>query len=193
MCVGWEQGLHNSHTHNILPVRLGRLSGCLPLNTSPVVPLREIQSPSHSTTLPTLAHFFSSNTSSASQPHTHGLPQPRATTAAWLVMPPRAVRMPSAACMPPTSSGDVSRRTRMTFSPCSCHCSASSAVKTTRPTAAPGEAGRPDATTDLAMAAGFSNSGCSSCSKWRGSTMLMACCSVTRPSATMSRATLSAA
>ena len=29
-----------------------------------------------------------------------GRPMPRATTAAWLVMPPRAVRMPQAACMP---------------------------------------------------------------------------------------------
>ena len=31
---------------------------------------------------------------------TQGRPMPRATTAAWLVMPPRAVRMPLAACMP---------------------------------------------------------------------------------------------
>ncbi len=30
---------------------------------------------------------------------------PRATTAAWLVMPPRVVRMPTAACMPWMSSG----------------------------------------------------------------------------------------
>ena len=28
-------------------------------------------------------------------PTTAGMPQPRATTAAWLTMPPRAVRMPS--------------------------------------------------------------------------------------------------
>ncbi len=33
-------------------------------------------------------------------PVTQGMPMPRATTAAWLVMPPRVVRMPSAACMP---------------------------------------------------------------------------------------------
>ena len=33
---------------------------------------------------------------------------PRATTAAWLVMPPRVVRMPLAACMPWMSSGLVS-------------------------------------------------------------------------------------
>ena len=51
-------------------------------------------------------------------PATQGLPMPRATTAAWLVMPPRAVRMPSAACMPWMSSGEVSTRTRITFSPC---------------------------------------------------------------------------
>ena len=44
------------------------------------------------------------------------LPQPRATSAAWLVMPPLAVRIACAACMPWTSSGLVSARTRMTFS-----------------------------------------------------------------------------
>ena len=33
-------------------------------------------------------------------PETQGRPMPRATTAAWLVIPPRAVRMPFAACMP---------------------------------------------------------------------------------------------
>ena len=33
-------------------------------------------------------------------PQTQGRPMPRATTAAWLVMPPRAVRMPAAACIP---------------------------------------------------------------------------------------------
>ena len=42
---------------------------------------------------------------------------PRATTAAWLVMPPREVRMPLAACMPWMSSGEVSIRTRITASP----------------------------------------------------------------------------
>ena len=45
------------------------------------------------------------------------VPMPRATTAAWLVMPPRTVRMPWAYCMPSMSSGEVSRRTRTTFSP----------------------------------------------------------------------------
>ena len=54
----------------------------------------EIQSPSLMTWGPTWAFLPSSD--SASMPQTQGLPQPRATTAAWLVMPPRAVRMPSA-------------------------------------------------------------------------------------------------
>ena len=57
------------------------------------------------------------STSSSSAPHTQVLPIPRATTAAWLVLPPRLVRMPWAAIMPFRSSGLVSRRTRMTFSP----------------------------------------------------------------------------
>ena len=40
---------------------------------------------------------------------------PRATTAAWEVIPPRAVRMPWAAFMPRISSGLVSIRTRITL------------------------------------------------------------------------------
>ena len=52
-----------------------------------------------------------------SAPATHGLPMPRATTAACDVRPPRDVSTPSAAIMPCTSSGFVSIRTRMTFSP----------------------------------------------------------------------------
>ena len=58
---------------------------------------------------------------------------PRATTAAWLVMPPRVVRMPRAACMPWMSSGLVSMRTRMIASPFCARLSASSAVNTTAP------------------------------------------------------------
>ena len=82
-----------------------------------------------------------------SAPTTAGLPQPRATTAAWLTSPPREVRMPSAAIMPCTSSGEVSLRTRMTFSPRPAAAAASSAVKYAWPTAAPGEAARPLAIT----------------------------------------------
>ena len=58
-------------------------------------------------------------------------------------MPPNAVNMPWAAAIPPISSGDVSSLTKITFSPFAAMASALSAVKTTLPTAAPGEAGRP--------------------------------------------------
>ena len=72
---------------------------------------------------------------------------PRATTAAWLVMPPRLVTIPRAACMPWMSSGLVSVRSRITASPRLARSSASSASKTTLPQAAPGDAGRPRAST----------------------------------------------
>ena len=75
----------------------------------------ESQSPSATVTAPTVKVFPSMRTFSA--PTTAGLPQPRATTAAWDTRPPRAVRIPSEASMPWTSSGEVSVRTRMTFSP----------------------------------------------------------------------------
>lgn len=68
---------------------------------------------------------------------------PRATTAAWEVLPPRLVRMPSAAIMPSRSSGFVSRRIRMTFSPERDHLIAVYESKTALPTAAPGDAAMP--------------------------------------------------
>ena len=68
---------------------------------------------------------------------------PRATTAAWLVLPPRLVRIPWAAIMPARSSGVVSRRTSTTSSPRPAHSTAVSLSKTTRPTAAPGLAPMP--------------------------------------------------
>ena len=67
----------------------------------------------------------------------------RATTAAWDVAPPRAVRTPFAASMPCTSSGEVSMRTRMTGLPASLASTARSGSKMAWPTAAPGEAFRP--------------------------------------------------
>src|SRR5579872_6994457 len=81
--------------------------------------------------------------SNASQPTMQHFPHPRATTAAWLVLPPVAVKIPCAAFIPPTSSGLVSRRTRITFSPRNAHSSASCAVKTALPVAAPGTAFTP--------------------------------------------------
>src|SRR5436853_419320 len=55
--------------------------------------------------------------SSSLAPATQVFPMPRATTAACDAWPPRAVRMPSATCMPWMSSGDVSTRTRITLRP----------------------------------------------------------------------------
>ncbi len=89
--------------------------GTSPTTTVPLVPSMEMMSPSATRTSPTVKASLSMRTFSA--PTTAGLPQPRATTAAWLTSPPRLVRIPSEAIMPPTSSGDVSARTRMTCSP----------------------------------------------------------------------------
>ena len=83
------------------------------------------------------------STSSSSAPQTQVLPMPRATTAACEVLPPREVRMPSAAIMPSRSSGLVSRRIRMTFSPDRDHLTAVYESKTALPTAAPGDAAMP--------------------------------------------------
>src|SRR5437763_1806540 len=77
------------------------------------------------------------STSSSSAPQTQVLPIPRATTAAWLVLPPRLVRMPLAAIIPCRSSGFVSRRTTMTASPAAARSRAVSESKTPLPTAAP--------------------------------------------------------
>jgi hypothetical protein len=132
-------------------VNVAAVSGSRPTITSPLVPLRLSQSPSRTVTLPFVIVFWRTSIVTSPQPATHGLPQPRATTAAWLVMPPRDVSTPSAACMPATSSGLVSTRTSTTRSPRPFHSSASSARKTTRPTAAPGDAARPFAITRPAL------------------------------------------
>ena len=96
-------------------------------------------------------------------PLTQHLPMPRATTAAWDVMPPRIVRMPWATAIPRRSSGEVSIRTRTTFFLRSAQLSASSAENTIWPVAAPGDAGRPLAATVARLRADLSNTG------WRSS------------------------
>ena len=131
-----------------------------------------------------------SSIDSSLMPQTQGRPMPRATTAAWLVMPPRAVTMPRAACMPWMSSGEVSSRTRMTASPSWLIRSASSASKTILPVAAPGEAGRPAATTER-LAFG-SRVGWSNWSSADGSTRDTASSSEITPSAARSTAIFSA-
>ena len=98
-----------------------------PTTTSPDAPSSEMTSPSLTTMPPTENCLPSMRTASA--PTMAGVPQPRATTAAWLTRPPRAVRMPCDTIMPCTSSGLVSLRTKMTASPRSAASAASSAVK----------------------------------------------------------------
>mmetsp|Transcript_5173 Transcript_5173/g.18550 ORF Transcript_5173/g.18550 Transcript_5173/m.18550 type:complete len:329 (-) Transcript_5173:1346-2332(-) len=141
------------------PPIAGGASSASPRMTSPVVPFSDSQSPSWSLTPPNDSHRFSSSTTSSLHPDTHVFPHPRATTAACEVIPPRAVRIPSAAFIPPTSSGDVSTRTRMHFFPRACKSSAVGVSKTTCPTAAPGDAGRPTPMTSAAYPASSLNCG----------------------------------
>src|SRR5439155_1213794 len=112
-------------------------------------------------------------------------------TAAWLVLPPRAVNTPLAAIMPCTSSGLVSIRTRITASPFFPYSSARSASKIALPLAAPGEASIPFAMT-FGLALG-SIRGCSSWSTCVGSTRSTASSCEISCSLTMSTAILTAA
>ncbi len=115
--------------------------------TVPAVPSIVSRSPSRSTCPASVAVPARSSNVSASQPLTHDLPIPRATTAACEVAPPRAVSTPREAIMPCTSSGVVSLRTRITDLPSAAHLTAVSGSNTICPAAAPGEAFRPRATT----------------------------------------------
>ena len=153
----------------------------------------EIGSPSWYSLPASVNLLFSSSMLISPQPDTQQVPIPRATTAAWLVMPPRTVKMPCAAFMPVISSGDVSRRTNTTFSPLSFQLSASSAENTILPQAAPGEAPSPFPTGTAAFIASASNCGCRRVSRFRGSIMATASSSVRIPSSTKSQAIFKAA
>ena len=130
---------------------------------------------------------------SSPAPTTQHLPQPHATTAAWLVRPPVLVRMPAAECMPSTSSGLVSLRTRMTFSPFWARSTASAAVKASLPTAAPGEAGMPRVITSIPFFLVLSKEGSRSWVRSPAGMRTIAVFSSIRRSFTMSHATLTAA
>mmetsp|Transcript_8935 Transcript_8935/g.13332 ORF Transcript_8935/g.13332 Transcript_8935/m.13332 type:complete len:379 (+) Transcript_8935:733-1869(+) len=149
------------------PSKPGLIIGKAPVKSSPVLPLSEMRSPSLISLPPITACFFSSSMSSSPIPQMQVLPHPRATTAAWEVIPPRAVRIPAAACMPPTSSAEVSSRIRIALVPLAKCASTSSVVKAATPTAAPGEAGRPFPRTELVYTSEevSSNCGCSMMSR----------------------------
>ncbi len=133
---------------------------------------------------PTLARRSRTSIWIASQPDTQGLPMPRATTAAWEVLPPRAVRIPWAAKKPWMSSGLVSSRTRITLSPSLPRSSAVSASNTILPEAAPGEA---DSPTARASALNLGDSvGTINCSSSCGLMRLIACSLVRMPSLNIS-------
>jgi len=140
----------------------------------------EITSPSRIVTPPGAVNWRDARfISSSSAPQTQVLPMPRATTAAWLVLPPRLVRMPRAAIMPCRSSGLVSRRTRMTFSPASACSTARAESNTALPTAAPG-----DALTPVVIFLGSparSNRGNMSCASWSPVTRVTASSMSIRP------------
>src|SRR4051794_14093568 len=126
---------------------------------------------------------------SSSHPATHGLPIPRATTAACEVMPPCTVRIPSAAIIPWMSSGVVSQRTSIT-GPLFARSTAVSASKTIRPLAAPGDALSPFAA--ISSCADGSIIGCRSWSSCAGSIRFTASSREISPSSTIVAAALSA-
>jgi len=101
-----------------------------------ISPAANLQSPTTTASAPT---------STAAAPTTAGMPQPRATTAAWLASPPREVSTPAAHAMAGTSSGEVSSRTSRHLRPAASSAAAPPVDVTISPQASPGEAGSPDA------------------------------------------------
>ena len=175
------------------PAMVASTVGIAPSYTQPVEPSKEMTSPSWYS-LPARVNFlFASSITMSPQPATQQAPMPRATTAAWEVMPPRTVKIPWEAFIPVISSGEVSRRTRTTFSPLAAHSTASSAVKTILPQAAPGAAPNAFAIGVAAFNAFWSKVGCSKESRLRGSIMATASSGVLMPSSTRSHAIFNAA
>ena len=129
--------------------------------------------------------------SSSPAPATQGLPIPRATSAAWLALPPLLVRIPSAAWKPAMSSASVKGRTRITSRPSAAAATASSAVKTISPLAAPGEAATP--LVSVSNFASAANESCSSASSRSASIVHSAAALSSRPSLTASTAKRTAA
>ena len=159
--------------------------------TQPRVPSIAIRSPARTTVPSTLIVRCSTSIASASAPTTAGRPIPRATSAACEALPPSEVRIPRAAWKPATSSASVYGRTRITSRPAAAASTASAAVNTTSPFAAPGEALTPSASTSKSAAG--SNVGCSSASSPPASIVPIACAASSSPSSTASQAKRTAA
>ena len=159
--------------------------------TQPLVPSIAIRSPSCTCVPSTVMSFCSRLMASAEAPTTAGRPMPRATSAACDALPPSEVRMPLAAWKPATSSASVKGRTRITSRPSSPAATASAAVNTTSPLAAPGEALTPLAR--ISKSALGSKVGCRSASSDDGSIVAIASSFESRPSSTASHANRTAA
>ena len=134
-----------------------RLPGWAPRSSKPRSPSTVTVSPAATRSPP--ATMPSARTSMAAAPTTAGIPHDRATTAAWLTIPPKVVTNPVASAIPATSAGEVSRRIRMTGSPRPARASVSSMSVQTTPTARPGDAAKPSARTSAALGAGGSGAG----------------------------------
>ncbi len=168
----------------------GSTSGTSSFVIVPLVPSIAIRSPALSVVSPIRTSPLSRSISSPA-PVTAGTPMPRATSAAWLALPPSLVSTPFAAWKPATSSASVNGRTRMTSRPSSAAATASAARNTISPTAAPGDAATPRASTS--NSASGSKVGCSSASRLSGSIVRSASSRVSRSSSTASTANRTAA
>ncbi len=161
--------------------------------TKPVVPSREMSSPFLRVTPPILNQPSVSLITKSCAPATQVLPIPRATTAAWEVIPPRAVKKPSLTFIPSISSGDVSTLTKTAGMPFLLNSSTWGTLNATLPVAAPGDAGKPWPIF-LAFLSSFSSKwGCNKLSSWAGWTNKIASSSVIKPSLTKSTAIFKAA
>ena len=175
---------------------LGSIVSISPTNTSPVAPSRLMMSPS-AMDFPRAVARPSASKRNSSQPTMHGLPSPRVTTAAWLVIPPRLVSTPCDLMMPCTSSGLVCWRTRITRCPPSSTAAARSGSITTTPETAPGEAPTPSASRrpsfTAAAFASVTKCGISTAETSPASTRPSACSCVSTPSPASSTAIRTAA
>ena len=169
----------------------GSTSGTSSVVTVPWLPSIAIRSPARTTRSPIRTSPRASSTTTSAAPVTAGRPIPRATSAAWLALPPSLVRIPRAAWKPATSSASVKARTRITSRPSAAALIAAGALSAISPLAAPGEAATPRARTCISAAG--SNVGCSSASSEEGSMVSSAASRSSRPSATASTANRTAA
>ena len=109
-CLSWSAQANSCPNS---PVSSGGVTSTLPLITSPVLPLIDMASPSLMVVPLTVNCLFLASTWTSEQPATVGIPKPRATSAAWEVIPPLSVRTPLEASIPAKSSGLVSERTKI--------------------------------------------------------------------------------